>query len=86
MLYLLANYRSVFGPLRVFEYVTFRSGCALITAMLLVILLGAYWLYYNIAALVKHSGPVWESLLWIIFLGLLLYVCIDNLFFPNRHK
>ena len=40
----------------------------------------------NIAALVKHSSPVWESILWIIFLGLLLYVCIDNLFFPNRHE
>ena len=48
--------------------------------------LTAYGLYYNIAALVKHSSPVWESILWIIFLGLLLYVCIDNLFFPNRYK
>ena len=53
---------------------------------LLSISLTAYGLYYNIAALVKHSSPVWESILWIIFLGLLFYVCIDNLFFPNRHK
>ena len=53
---------------------------------LLCIPLTAYGLYYNIAALVKHSSPVWESILWIIFLGLLLYVCIGNLFFPNRHK
>ena len=53
---------------------------------LLCIPLTAYGLYYNIAAKVKHSSPVWESILWIIFLGLLLYVCIDNLFFPNRHK
>ena len=53
---------------------------------LLCIPLTAYGLYYNIAALVKHSSPVWESILWIIFLGLLLYVCIDNLFFSNRHK
>jgi len=53
---------------------------------LLCIPLTAYGLYYNIAAMVKHSSPVWESILWIIFLGLLLYVCIDNLFFPNRHK
>ena len=53
---------------------------------LLCIPLTAYGLYYNIAALVKHSSPVWERILWIIFLGLLLYVCIDNLFFPNRHK
>ena len=42
MLYLLANYRSMFGPLRLFEYVTFRSGCAMITAMLVVILLGPW--------------------------------------------
>ena len=42
MLYLLANFRGIFGPLRLFEYVTFRSGCALITAMLLVILLGPW--------------------------------------------
>ena len=40
----------------------------------------------KIAALVKHSSPPWGSVLWIIFLGLLLYVCIDNLFFPDRHK
>lgn len=53
---------------------------------LLCIPLTAYGLYYNIAALVKHSSPVWESILCIIFLGLLLYVCIDNLFFPDRHK
>ena len=39
MLYLLANLRECFGPLRLFEYVTFRSGGALITSMLLVIFL-----------------------------------------------
>lgn len=42
MLYLLANYRGSFGPLRLFEYVTFRSGCAMLTAMLLVIWLGPW--------------------------------------------
>ena len=51
---------------------------------LLCILLVTYGLYYNIAALVKHSRPVWESVLWIPFLALLLWVCIDNLFFPDR--
>ena len=40
MLYLLAELRDWFGPLRLFEYVTFRSGGALVTAMLLVIFLG----------------------------------------------
>ena len=42
MLYLLANLRECFGPLRLFEYVTFRSGSALITSMLLVIFLGPW--------------------------------------------
>ena len=42
MLYLLAELRDSFGPLRLFEYVTFRSGCALLTAMFIVILLGPW--------------------------------------------
>ena len=42
MLYLLAGLRSCFGPLRLFEYVTFRSGCALLTAMFIVILFGPW--------------------------------------------
>lgn len=42
MLYLLAELRDCFGPLRLFEYVTFRAGGALITAMLLVIFLGPW--------------------------------------------
>ena len=42
MLYLLANLRECVGPLRLFEYVTFRSGGALITSMLLVIFLGPW--------------------------------------------
>ena len=42
MLYLLAELRDWFGPLRLFEYVTFRSGGALVTAMLLVIFLGPW--------------------------------------------
>ena len=62
------------------------KGIAEGVTFLLCIPLTAYGLYYNIAALVKHSGPVWESLLWIIFLGLLLYVCVNNLFFPERNE
>ena len=62
------------------------KGILEVFTYLLVILLSAYGLYYNIAALVKHSRPVWESLLWIPFLLLLLWVCIDGLFFPKRHE
>jgi len=53
---------------------------------LLCIPLTAYGLYYNVAALVKHSRPVWESALWLPFLALLLWVCIDNLFLPDRNE
>ena len=62
------------------------KGILEVFTYLLVILLSAYGLYYTIAALVRHSGPVWESLLWIPFLLLLLWVCIDGLFFPKRHE
>ena len=40
MLYYLEGLRSIFGPFRLFEYVTFRAGGALFTAMLIVILFG----------------------------------------------
>ena len=42
MLYLLSYFSDFFGPLRLFEYVTFRAGGAAITAFLLVLLLGKY--------------------------------------------
>jgi len=40
MLYYLATLRGVFGPFRLFEYVTFRAGCAMALALLLTLLLG----------------------------------------------
>ena len=60
------------------------KGVAEGVTLLLFISLLVYGLYYNIAALVKHSQPIWASVLYIIFLGLLLWVCIDNLFFPEN--
>ena len=41
MLYYLSLLSEKFGPLRLFEYVTFRAGGALFTAFLLVALLGS---------------------------------------------
>lgn len=38
MLYLLADWSSHFGPLRLFDYVTFRAGGAFLTAFFLVVL------------------------------------------------
>ena len=56
MLYLLANLRECFGPLRLFEYVTFRSGGALITSMLLVIFLGP-WTIRRL----KKAGLIYDA-------------------------
>ena len=40
MLYFLSRFSEVFGPLRLFEYVTFRAGGAAVTAFLLTVILG----------------------------------------------
>lgn len=40
MLYFLSRFSAEFGPLRLFEYVTFRAGGAAITAFLITVLLG----------------------------------------------
>ncbi len=42
MLYLLSFLEKSFGPLRLFDYVTFRAGGAALTAFLLVLLLGGF--------------------------------------------
>ena len=41
MLYFLSYFSGDFGPLRLFEYVTFRAGGAAMTAFLLTVILGA---------------------------------------------
>ena len=61
------------------------KGIAEGVTFLLCIPLTAYGLYYNIAAIVKHSRPLWESILWIPILALLLWVSLDNLFFPEHN-
>jgi phospho-N-acetylmuramoyl-pentapeptide-transferase len=40
MLYLLADFATVFSPLNVFRYITFRAGGATVTALLIVFLFG----------------------------------------------
>lgn len=40
MLYFLSQFSHVFGPFRLFEYVTFRAGGAAVTAFLLTVVLG----------------------------------------------
>ena len=62
------------------------KGVAEGVTFLLCIPLTAYGLYYNFTAIVKHSRPLWESILWIPILVILLGVCIYNLFFPEHDE
>ena len=62
------------------------KGIAEGLTFLLCIPLMTYGLYYNIAAIVKHSRPLWESILWIPFLAILLGVSIYSLFFPEHDE
>ena len=62
------------------------KGIAEGVTFLLCIPLTVYGLYYNITAIVKHSRPLWESILWIPILVILLGVCIYSLFFPEHDE
>lgn len=42
MLYFLSELKHIWGPLRLFEYITFRAGAAAFTAFLIVVLLGSW--------------------------------------------
>lgn len=67
MLYYLHYYRDFFGPLRLFEYVSFRSGGALLTAMLIGFLLGPttvrFLKHLNTVAPSRHKGLIPDALL-----------------------
>ena len=43
MFYYLSLFSQQFGPLRLFDYVTFRAGGALVTALMIVLLAGGAW-------------------------------------------
>ena len=61
MLYLLSQFSDHFGPLRLFDYVTFRAGGAALTAFLLVILLGG-WTARKLKALNAQAATRLEGL------------------------
>ena len=67
MLYYLALFDSVFGPLRLFEYVTFRAGGAALTAFLIVAIFGAKFARMlrslNLRAAARYDGLIPEELL-----------------------
>ena len=61
MLYLLSYWSNEFGPLRLFDYVTFRAGGAGLTAFLLVVLLGG-WTARKLNALNVQAAERLEGL------------------------
>ena len=67
MLYYLSALEKVFGPFRLFEYVTFRAGGAAVTAFLLVALLGGWFAgalrRLNIRAAARYDGLIPAELL-----------------------
>ena len=62
MLYYLAQFQDIYGPLRLFRFVTFRSAGALFTAMILTLLLGPLTVRllkkFNTAAPSRHEGLI----------------------------
>ena len=67
MLYYLSALEHVFGPFRLFEYVTFRAGGAAVTAFLIVVLLGGWFAQalrrFNIRAAARYDGLIPDELL-----------------------
>lgn len=61
MLYYLHNFKDLWSPLNVFQYITFRTGGAVVTAFLLTLLAGpaviARLRKYKICQIQRSSGP-----------------------------
>ena len=62
MLYFLSELRHIFGPLRLFEYITFRAGAAAFTAFLIVVLLGS-WTARKLRQLNMQAASRYEGIL-----------------------
>ena len=67
MLYYLSYFSENFGPLRLFDYITFRAGGAAATAFLIVALFGSRFAAmlrnFNIRAAARYEGVLPEELL-----------------------
>lgn len=56
-------------------------------ALIVLTLVGAFGLFYNIAALVKHAErPVWESILWIVTCIVVMVICLFTLYYSKDDK
>ena len=62
MLYFLAELRHLWGPLRLFEYITFRAGAAAFTAFLIVALLGS-WTARKLKQMNMQAASRYEGIL-----------------------
>ena len=62
MLYFLADFEKFFGPLRLFEYITFRAGAAAFTSFLIVALLGS-WTARKLRSLNMQAASRYEGIL-----------------------
>ena len=62
MLYFLAELRHIWGPFRLFEYITFRAGAAAFTAFLIVVLLGP-WTARKLRAMRAQAASRYEGIL-----------------------
>ena len=67
MLYYLSYFSENFGPLRLFDYITFRAGGAAATAFLIVAIFGgkfaAMLRSFNVRAAARYEGILPEELL-----------------------
>ena len=70
MFYYLSEFSSYFGPLRLFEYITFRAGCAATMAFLIVAVFGKQFAVmlrnFNIRAADRYKDLLPEELLEMI--------------------
>ena len=62
MLYYLSHFSEIWGPFRLFQYVTFRAGCAAATAFLIVLIFGPMTIkllkQLNTTAPCRHEGLI----------------------------
>ncbi|HJO94637.1 MAG TPA: phospho-N-acetylmuramoyl-pentapeptide-transferase [Victivallales bacterium] len=67
MLYYLSNLTHIWGPFRLYRYVTFRAGCAAATAFLIVIILAPLTIKllkkFNTTAPSRHKGLIPDEFL-----------------------
>ena len=96
MLYYLYYYRFLFSPLNVFQYITFRTGGAIVTSFLLTVFGGIVLLkelrQYRISQVVRPDGPPTHLaksgtptmggilILWSLIMTTVLWARLDNRF------